>query len=125
MWRTARRYNITRGSATGWINTIAHRRAVDLVRSEDAARRRDVATERPDRAYDSVVEQVERSEDRAEVNASLDVLTDLQRETIQLSYFDGMTYHEIAIQLSVPVNTIKTRMRDGLTRLRDTYGGQR
>ena len=43
------------------------------------------------------------------MNASLDVLTDLQRETIQLSYFDGMTYHEIAIQLSVPVNTIKTR----------------
>ena len=72
----------------------------------------------------AVVEHVERLDDRASVNASLDTLTDIQRETIELSYFDGLTYQEISIRLDVPVNTIKTRMRDGLVRLRASYGAR-
>ena len=121
VWRMAPRFDPRRGRAVGWINTIAHRRAIDRVRSEEAARRRDIATERRDRPYDEVVEQVERSEERAAVSASLEGLTEVQRQTIQLSYFDGLTYEQISVRLDVPVNTIKTRMRDGLIRLRRHY----
>ena len=125
VWRNAPRYDRARGSAKGWVNTIAHRRAVDRVRAEESSRRRDRAAERHERPYDSVVEHIERSEDRASVTSSLASLTQLQRETIELSYYEGLTYDEISIRLSVPVNTIKTRMRDGLMHLRDTYEARR
>lgn len=125
VWRNSPRYDPDRGSARAWVSTIAHRRAVDRVRAEESARRRDEAAQRPERPYDSVVEHIERSEDRASVSSSLESLTELQRQTIQLSYYDGLTYDEISIRLAVPVNTIKTRMRDGLTSLRGTYEAHR
>ena len=124
LWRTSPRFDPARGTARSWIMTCAHRRAVDRVRSAERAARRDDLAGRRDqgRPYDEVVEQVETSLQRAHVRRSLDVLTDLQREAVVLAYYGGYTHREIAELLGVPSGTVKTRLRDGLLRLRDHLG---
>lgn len=124
VWKSAARFDADRGSARTWILTIAHRRAVDRVRSEQAHRNRDERIGHRDRprAFDQVSETVEvRLEHRA-VREALDSLTDLQREAVELAYYKGLTYREVAELLDTPLGTIKTRMRDGMIRLRDTLG---
>lgn len=121
-WRTATRFDPAKGSAISWLLTIAHRRAVDRVRSEQAgaARMRRAATvETP---YDEVVEQATTRIERQQVRRCLGGLTELQREAILLAYFNGHTYREVADLLDTPLPTVKTRMRDGLIRLRDCLG---
>ena len=124
LWRTSPRFDPARGTARSWIMTCAHRRAVDRVRSAERAARRDDLAGRRDqgRPYDEVVEQVETSLQREHVRRSLDVLTDLQREAVVLAYYGGHTHREIAELLGVPSGTVKTRLRDGLLRLRDHLG---
>jgi RNA polymerase sigma-70 factor, ECF subfamily len=124
LWRTASRFDPDRGSARSWIMTCAHRRAVDRVRSAERAARRDDLAGRRDqgRPYDEVVEQVEASLEREHVRRGLDALTDLQREAVVLAYYGGYTHREIAELLGVPSGTVKTRLRDGLIRLRDHLG---
>lgn len=124
VWRQAARFDADRGSAQSWILTIAHRRAVDRVRSEQASSDRDrrVAAQAYAPAHDVVTEQVELNLDRQRVRHLLDQLTDVQRQTIELAYFKGYTHHEIAALLDLPLGTVKTRMRDGLIRLRDAMG---
>jgi RNA polymerase sigma-70 factor, ECF subfamily len=124
LWRTSPRFDPARGTARSWIMTCAHRRAVDRVRSAERAARRDDLAGRRDqgRPYDEVVEQVETSLQREHVRRSLDVLTDLQREAVVLAYYGGYTHREIAELLGVPSGTVKTRLRDGLLRLRDHLG---
>ena len=124
LWRTSPRFDPARGTARSWIMTCAHRRAVDRVRSAERAARRDDLAGRRDqgRPYDEVVEQVETSLEREHVRRSLDVLTDLQREAVVLAYYGGYTHRQIAELLGVPSGTVKTRLRDGLLRLRDHLG---
>jgi RNA polymerase sigma-70 factor, ECF subfamily len=124
LWRTAPRFDLARGAARSWIMTCAHRRAVDRVRSAERAARRDDLVGRRDqgRPYDEVVEQVETSLAREHVRRGLDALTDLQREAVVLAYYGGYTHREIAELLGVPSGTVKTRLRDGLIRLRDHLG---
>jgi RNA polymerase sigma-70 factor (ECF subfamily) len=125
VWRTASRFDASRGSANGWILTMAHRRAVDRVRSEQASRNRDqrVATRDAGAAgYDVVAEDVEIRMEQQQVRKALEKLTDLQREAVELAYYQGYTYREVAELLDAPVGTVKTRLRDGLIRLRDTIG---
>jgi RNA polymerase sigma-70 factor (ECF subfamily) len=124
LWRTASRFDPARGSAKSWIMTCAHRRAVDRVRSAESAARRDDLAGRRDqgRPYDEVVEQVETSLEREHVRRGLEALTDLQREAVVLAYYGGYTHREIAELLGVPPGTVKTRLRDGLIRLRDHLG---
>ena len=124
LWRTASRFDPARGSARSWIMTCTHRRAVDRVRSAESAARRDDLAGRRDqgRPYDEVVEQVETSLEREHVRRSLAALTDLQREAVVLAYYGGYTHREIAELLGVPSGTVKTRLRDGLLRLRDHLG---
>lgn len=124
VWRTAARYEIDRGSARSWVVTMAHRRAVDRVRSEQAARERAERHGRPDRdpGHDEVAEAVALRVEHAQVRSAMSVLTDLQREAVELAYFRGYTYREVAELLDTPLGTIKTRMRDGLIRLRDAMG---
>jgi len=124
LWRTAPRFDPARGSARSWIMTCAHRRAVDRVRSAESAARRDDLAGRRDqgRPYDEVVEQVESSLEREHVRRSLKALTALQREAVVLAYYGGHTHREIAELLGVPQGTVKTRLRDGLIRLRDHLG---
>ena len=123
VWRTASRFDPAKGSAAAWALTIAHRRAVDRVRSENASSRReqkavfDDATE-----CDTVAEIVEASLDRQRVNRCLDSLTDLQRESIKLAYYGGYSYPEVSQLLGVALGTVKTRIRDGLIRMRDCMG---
>ena len=122
VWRTAARYDPARGSATAWACTIAHRRAVDRVRAEQAstARERRVATEEV--PYDDVVEAATARLERQQVRRCLQGLTDLQREAITLAYYRGYSYREVADLLGAGLPTVKTRMRDGLIRLRDCLG---
>lgn len=122
LWRTAPRFDPERGNAVAWILTLAHRRAVDTVRREQSARdRADVVGRREDaqRPFDDVSEAVTMADEHSQVRGALDALTDLQRQAIELAYFEGMTYREVSERLDVPLGTIKTRMRDGMIRLRD------
>jgi RNA polymerase sigma-70 factor (ECF subfamily) len=122
VWRTAGRFDPDRGSATSWIFTIAHRRAVDRVRSEQAGadRLRRVAT--AETPYDDVVEEATARLETVQVRRCLGGLTELQREAITLAYYGGYTYREVADLLSTGLPAVKTRMRDGLIRLRDCLG---
>jgi RNA polymerase sigma-70 factor, ECF subfamily len=122
VWRNAARFDPSRGTAMAWLMTLAHRRAVDRVRAQQAAVAREQRAARPDISYDSVAETVEARLDAERVRRCLGSLTDLQRESITLAYYQGRTYREVAALLRVPVGTVKTRMRDGLIRLRDCLG---
>jgi RNA polymerase sigma-70 factor (ECF subfamily) len=122
VWRTAPRFDRTRGSATSWIFTIAHRRAVDRIRSEQAAAERERRTARASVPFDDVVEEVTARLEQHAVRRCLDTLTRLQREAILLAFYAGLTYPEVADRLGAPLPTVKTRMRDGLIRLRDCMG---
>jgi RNA polymerase sigma-70 factor, ECF subfamily len=124
LWRTASRFDPARGTARSWVMTCAHRRAVDRVRSAERAARRDDLAGRRDqgRPYDEVVEQVETGLERERVRRGLAGLTDLQREAVVLAYYGGYTHRQIAELLGVPSGTVKTRLRDGLLRLRDHLG---
>jgi RNA polymerase sigma-70 factor, ECF subfamily len=126
VWRTATRFDPTRGSGTTWILTMAHRRAVDRVRSARATTNRDlkVGIREQSLAYDDVAETVETKLEHEQVRRALDSLTDLQREAVTLAYYGGYTYREVAEILDVPLGTVKTRLRDGLIRLRDAMGFQ-
>lgn len=124
VWRQAPRFDPGRGSATACITTIAHRRAVDFVRSEQASRDRieRAAVARPDTPFDSVASEVEEASDAALVRSALEHLTDVQREALSLAYFDGYTYREVAEIVQAPLGTVKTRIRDGLRHLGKLMG---
>ncbi|HEV2376988.1 MAG TPA: sigma-70 family RNA polymerase sigma factor [Streptosporangiaceae bacterium] len=122
VWRTASRFDPLQGSARSWLMTMAHRRAVDRVRSAQAAADREMRSATATTDYDVVAEEVETRLDAQRVRRCLDSLTDLQRESVTLAYYGGHTYREVASLLGVAVGTVKTRMRDGLIRLRDCLG---
>jgi RNA polymerase sigma-70 factor (ECF subfamily) len=122
VWRAASRFDAGRGSPMAWVATIAHRRAVDRVRSEQRAAERNRRAASSLIAYDDVAETVEDNLDRERVRRCLRTLTDLQREAVTLAYYGGYTYREVANLLRVPAGTVNTRMRDGLIRLRDCLG---
>jgi RNA polymerase sigma-70 factor (ECF subfamily) len=123
VWRTASRFDATRGSAMTWVLTIAHRRAVDRVRSVNAETQREqkVSTVSATPA-EGVAETVESRLEAERVRRCLDSLTALQRQSITLAYYGGYTYPEVASLLSTALGTIKTRVRDGLIRMRDCMG---
>ena len=125
VWRAASRFDASKGSPMAWVATIAHRRAVDRVRSEQRSADRDRRAASPMIAYDDVAETVENHLDRERVRRCLGALTDLQREAVTLAYYGGQTYREVAGLLGVPAGTVSTRMRDGLIRLRDCLGAGR
>jgi RNA polymerase sigma-70 factor, ECF subfamily len=122
VWRSASRFDPELGSAAAWVMTLAHRRAVDRVRSEQKAAEREQRAASATIAYDEVTEAVEARLDRERVRRCLGSLTELQRESVTLAYYGGYTYREVAELLGVAVGTVKTRMRDGLIRLRDCLG---
>jgi RNA polymerase sigma-70 factor (ECF subfamily) len=122
VWRTATRFDPSRGSAAAWVLTIAHRRAVDRVRSAVAAAEREKLSWPPPASDDDVAAAVEASLDRDRVRRCLEGLTDLQRESITLAYYGGHSYREVAEILGSTLGTIKTRIRDGFIRMRDCLG---
>lgn len=123
VWQTAARFDPARGQGKSWILTLAHRRAVDAVRHDQAATNRDRKYDwsgGPD--YDQVEEEVTINLEHEQVRRCMSGLTELQREAVHLAYYKGFTYAEVATVLDVNPATIKTRMRDGLVRLRDCMG---
>ena len=122
LWRTASRFDPGKGSALSWVMTMAHRRAVDRVRSEQKAVEREFRAATAHVDFDDVTETVEATLDRERVRHCLRSLTDLQRESVTLAYYGSYSYSEVAGLLGVAVGTVKTRMRDGLIRLRDCLG---
>lgn len=119
VWRTASRFDPARGSAAAWALTIAHRRAVDRVRSENAGSRREQKAAVAPADDADVAEVVAATLAHQRVRRCLDGLTDLQRESIKLAYYGGYTYPQVAKLLGVALGTVKTRIRDGLIRMRD------
>jgi len=124
VWRSAPRFDRSRGAGRSWVLTIAHRRAVDRVRSAQASTDREqrAAQRSGTREFDEVVEAVETRLEAQAVRRCLQALTELQREAVNLAYYSGHTYAQVATVLSLPLGTVKTRLRDGLIRLRDCLG---
>ena len=123
-WRSSARYDASLGSAAGWLLTIVHRKAVDRVRSVEAATARDETWNRETTPvdHDHTAEAAHASLDATRVRNAVATLTDVQRRALELTYFGGYTHSEVATLLDVPLGTAKTRIRDGLIRLRDTMG---
>ena len=123
-WRSSVRYDAGRGSAAGWLLTIVHRKAVDRVRSVEAATTRDETWNRESAPvdHDQTAEAAHASLDATRVRNAVATLTDVQRQAVELTYFGGYTHTEVATLLDVPLGTAKTRIRDGLIRLRDLMG---
>lgn len=127
VWNDAVRYSPSKGSAISWLITIAHRRAIDKVRSEQARANREKqygassATIDPGGVDERVTEQAE----AAQVVTCLETLTDAQQESVKLAYYSGLTYREVAARLGAGLPAIKSRIRDGLIRLKNCLGVRR
>lgn len=119
-WQTATSFDTDRGRARSWLLTIAHRRAVDRVRASQASRRRDLVVGARDLAESrpGIDDEVELLIDAGNATSALNELPGPQRRAIVLAYFGGYSQREIAALLDTPLGTIKTRIRDGLSRLR-------
>jgi RNA polymerase sigma-70 factor (ECF subfamily) len=124
IWQTATRFDPNRGAAATWILTMAHRRAVDRIRSSQSSRNRDtrigIRDYNPD--YDHVAETIEVRIEHERVQKAMSRLTELQRQAVTLAYYGGYSHSEVSEMLSVPIGTVKTRLRDGMIRLRDELG---
>ncbi|CAM3621611.1 RNA polymerase sigma factor SigK [Isoptericola cucumis] len=125
VWQTAARFDPARASARTWVVTLARRRAVDRVRAEQSRRhrdQRDLDTTVAGAPRDVVADDVERRLEGAAVRRCLESLTPTQREAVVEAYYGGRTYREVAERLGAGLPTIKSRIRDGLGRLRDCLG---
>ena len=124
IWQTAPRFDPLKGAVSTWIFTMAHRRAVDRVRASQASRTRDtkIGIRDYDPEYDNVAESVEIRIEHEKVEKAMTRLTELQRQAVTLAYYGGYSHTEVATILDVPVGTVKTRLRDGMIRLRDEMG---
>jgi RNA polymerase sigma-70 factor (ECF subfamily) len=124
VWQSASRFTPKRGQGRTWLLTMAHRRAIDRVRSSQASSDRDVRAGFRDLASspEPVAEQVEMKIESERVAEALRRLPDVQREAIALAYYGGYSQSEISALTHTPLGTVKTRMRDGLSRLRTEMG---
>jgi RNA polymerase sigma-70 factor (ECF subfamily) len=124
IWQTASRYEPSKGGALSWMLTMTHRRTVDRIRASQASRDRDVRVGIRDfaPAFDSVAERVEVQLESERVKNAMTRLTELQRQAVTLAYFGGYSHSEVSAMLKVPIGTVKTRLRDGMIRLRDELG---
>jgi RNA polymerase sigma-70 factor, ECF subfamily len=120
VWRQAGRYLPAKGSVMAWMTTMAHRRAVDRVRSvsSEVARDERYAAATAERALDFVWAGMEQRLDTERVRMCMASLTAIQREAIMLAYYGGYSQSQVAQRLNLPLGTVKTRIRDGLIGLR-------
>lgn len=121
VWRTASEYDASKGSALAWLMTMAHRRAIDRVRAEQAGSRREsrYGAANVDPAADVVADSAIAGDERRRVTECLEALTEAQRQCIELAYYGGLTYTEVSQRLSANLSTIKSRIRDALRGLRN------
>ncbi|MFY9636617.1 ECF RNA polymerase sigma factor SigK [Pseudarthrobacter sp. BIM B-2242] len=124
VWQNATKFNPEAGSPMSWLMTISHRRAVDKVRSAQSATDREAkyGASSQDVDHDSVSAEVDSKLEAEAVVRCLETLTDTQQESVRLAYYGGLTYREVAEKLNAAVPTIKSRIRDGLIRLKTCLG---
>lgn len=124
MWRKSPGFDADRGSAIGWVLQLAHSKAVDRVRASQSQRDRDERVGLRDlpRDFDVVAEAAETSIESERVARALGTLSEPQREALELAYYGGLTQREIAERVDAPLGTVKTRLRDGMQRLRAALG---
>ena len=124
VWQTAPRFDPNKGKAVTWMLTMAHRRAIDRVRSAQSSRDRDtrIGIRDLDREFDSVAESVEIRIEHDRVEKALSRLSELQRQAVELAYYGGYSHSEVSEMLNIPMGTVKTRLRDGMMRLRAELG---
>jgi RNA polymerase sigma-70 factor (ECF subfamily) len=121
VWRSASAFHPEAGSALSWVLTLAHRRAVDRIRAEQTAAQRDskYGSTMSSVAFDEVADTALRRDEQRQVVRCLSVLSEAQRRCLELAYYDGLTYQQVAEGLATSLSAVKSRMRDGLARLRD------
>ena len=120
VWQNAGNFNAATGSPLAWLMTIAHRRAVDKVRSAQAATDREAryGADSQEIDHDSVSDEVDGLLEAEAVVRCLKTLTETQQESVRLAYYGGLSYREVAERLNSTLPTIKSRIRDGLIRLK-------
>lgn len=120
VWQTASRFDPNRGRAVSWITTMAVRRAIDRVRAAQTSRKRDIQAglRMQETPHDNVAEHVEVALEHERAARAMERITPMQREAVTMTYLHGLSNREVAEQLSVPIGTVKTRLRDGLNALR-------
>lgn len=126
IWKQAPRYASEKGSVMAWINTMAHRRAIDQVRSvtRESARDTRYTFVNVQREIDSVWDGVAQNQDAEQVHKAIATLTPFQRQAVELAYLHGLSQSEISSMLGLPLGTVKTRIRDGLRRLGEALYGE-
>ncbi len=123
VWNQAERYSVAKGSVRTWILAILHNRAIDRLRQSAAGKRRQEALEHVAAVAPDAPDAADEALDRVaagELVTALGEVPDDQLQVIRLAYYGGYTHHEIAEMLSVPLGTVKSRMRLGLERMRRT-----
>jgi RNA polymerase sigma-70 factor (ECF subfamily) len=124
IWQQAAKFDANKGSGMAWVLTMAHRRAIDRIRASQKSHERDlkIGIRDMERDFDGVSESVEIRIENERVKRSMSRLTALQREAVILAYYGGYSHSEMAGILGIPLGTVKTRLRDGMIRLRDELG---
>ena len=124
IWQQASKFDANRGSGMAWVLTMAHRRAIDRIRASQKSHERDlrIGIRDMERDFDHVSEAVEIRVENERVKTAMGRLTALQREAVILAYYGGYSHSEMAGILGIPLGTVKTRLRDGMIRLRDELG---
>jgi len=125
LWDSAERFDPERGSLRSYLLTLAHRRAVDIVRSDDRRRHREERLAAMAEAPYDIEHEVWDMALADEVGRALSALPAPERRAIELAYFGGHTYREVATLLREPEGTIKSRIRLGLERLRTSLADLR
>jgi RNA polymerase sigma-70 factor (ECF subfamily) len=125
LWRRPDRYDATRGSLGSFLQLDAHGRSVDLIRSEEARSKREIANERLSSKYQhSPEEEAMRRVTSDRVREALERLSENERGPIAMAFYLGYSYRRVAELLNVPEGTIKSRIRSGLAKLRDILGAE-
>jgi RNA polymerase sigma factor (sigma-70 family) len=129
LWRDPGNYRENRGSFRSWLLAAVHHRAVDLVRREEAQRRRS-KEQRPAAPFeediaDVVADRVDLAAERERVRRALEDIPAPQRQVLELMYFDGKSQTEIASSLELPLGTVKSRTLLGMRRLLVLLGEDR
>lgn len=116
-WQAPDRFDADRGSMRAFLGTLTHRRSVDLIRREEARRRRETKTSLEPRVTPAVEDNAMRTSTAEQVRAAVATLPAAQREALELAYFEGHTYRQVAEILGIPEGTAKSRLRLGLQRI--------